>query len=58
MGLTDGYSINKLMHMVESGKLPARKMATRHYTMDRFIEAYDLFANTAEDKVVKLVITP
>ncbi|MBI8988741.1 zinc-dependent alcohol dehydrogenase family protein [Corynebacterium meridianum] len=58
MGLIDGYSIDKLMRMVESGKLPARKMATHHYTMDRFIEAYDLFANAAENKVVKLVITP
>ncbi|MEZ2122791.1 MULTISPECIES: zinc-dependent alcohol dehydrogenase family protein [unclassified Corynebacterium] len=58
MGLIDGYSIDRLLRMVASGKLPAEKMATHRFKMDDFIEAYDLFANAAEHKAVKLVITP
>lgn len=57
MGLIDGYSIGRLLKMVESGKLPAAKMATHHFTMSQFMEAYDLFANAAEHQAVKLVIT-
>ena len=56
-GLVDGYSIERLLKMVESGKLEAKKMATHYFTMSQFMEAYDLFANAAEHSAVKLVIT-
>lgn len=57
MGLIDGYSIENLLRMVESGKLNARQMATHYFKMSQFEEAYDFFANAAENHAVKLVIT-
>ena len=57
MGLIDGYSIDSLLRMVASGKLPAKKMATHYFKMSEFMEAYDLFANAAEHNAVKVVIS-
>ena len=56
-GLVDGYSIERLLKMVQSSKLEAKKMATHRFMMDQFMEAYDLFSNAAEHNAVKLVIT-
>lgn len=56
-GLVDCRTVDRLLAMVQSGKLPAAKMATHRFTMSQFMEAYDLFANAAENQAVKVVIT-
>lgn len=57
MGLVDCSTVDKLLSMVSSGKLEARKMATHRFGFDQFEEAYDLFANAADHQAVKVVIS-
>lgn len=57
MGLVDCNTVENLLNMVRSGRLNAKAMATHYFTFDQFEEAYDLFANAAENKAVKVVIS-
>lgn len=57
MGLVNCNTVENLLNMVRSGRLNAKAMATHHFTFDQFEEAYDLFANAAEHKAVKVVIS-
>ena len=56
-GLVDCNTVENLLNMVRSGRLNAKAMATHYFTFDQFEEAYDLFANAAENKAVKVVIS-
>ena len=56
-GLVDCNTVENLLSMVRSGRLNAKAMATHYFTFDQFEEAYDLFANAAENKAVKVVIS-
>jgi len=56
MGLVNANTTKMLLKLVASGKLPAEKLATHHFTFDQFLDAYDTFARAAETKALKVVI--
>ncbi|TDW30495.1 zinc-dependent alcohol dehydrogenase family protein [Cryobacterium psychrophilum] len=56
MGLVNANTTKMLLKLVASGKLPAEKLATHHFTFDQFLEAYDTFSRAAETKALKVVI--
>jgi alcohol dehydrogenase len=58
MGLVDTVSIPTLLTMVASGRIPAEKLGTHHFTFDQMDEAYDTFKNAADHLALKTVITP
>lgn len=58
MGLVDTVSIPTLLKMVGSGRIPAEKMGTHTFTFDQMEEAYEVFANAADNLALKVVITP
>jgi alcohol dehydrogenase len=58
MGLVDTVSIPTLLTMVASGRIPAEKMGTHDFTFASIDEAYDVFANAADNLALKVVITP
>jgi threonine dehydrogenase-like Zn-dependent dehydrogenase len=58
MGLMATVSIPTLLTMVASGRIPAEKMGTRHFTFDQIDEAYDTFTNAGERLALTTVITP
>ncbi len=58
MGLVDTVSIPILLKMVDSGRIPAEKMGTHTFTFDEIDQAYDVFANAADEQALKVVITP
>ncbi|MBA4022869.1 MAG: alcohol dehydrogenase [Gordonia sp.] len=58
MGLVDTVSIPTLLKMVASGRLPAEKMGTHHFTFDQIDEAYDVFSHAADNQALKVVISP
>lgn len=58
MGLVDTVSIPTLLKMVSSGRLPAEKMGTHHFTFDQIDEAYDVFSHAADNQALKVVISP
>jgi alcohol dehydrogenase len=58
MGLVDTVSIPTLLKMVASGRIPAEKMGTHHFTFDQMDEAYETFRHAADHLALKTVITP
>jgi alcohol dehydrogenase len=58
MGLVDTVSIPTLLKMVASGRIPAEKMGTHHFTFDQMDEAYETFKHAADHLALKTVITP
>ncbi|HEU5084164.1 MAG TPA: zinc-dependent alcohol dehydrogenase family protein [Acidimicrobiales bacterium] len=56
-GLVDTFSTPTLLKLVTSRQVDSRKFATHHFTMDQFMEAYDVFARASETGALKVVIT-
>ena len=56
MGLVDATSTATLMKMVESGNLPSEKMGTHTFKLDEIDRAWDVFANAATEKALKVVL--
>ena len=56
-GLVDGTSIDVLLKMVQSGRLPAEQFSTHHFALDDIMEAYDVFGNAAKHNALKVVLT-
>jgi alcohol dehydrogenase len=58
MGLVDTVSIPTLLTMVASGRIPAEKMGTHRFTFGQMDEAYEVFAQAAQNMALKVIITP
>jgi alcohol dehydrogenase len=58
MGLVDTRSIPTLLALMTSRILKTKDLATHHFTMDKFIDAYEAFANAATSGALKVIITP
>ncbi|MCC5578075.1 alcohol dehydrogenase catalytic domain-containing protein [Microtetraspora sp. AC03309] len=56
MGLVDTVSIPTLLTMVANGRIPAENLGTHSFTFGQMEEAYDVFANAAENHALKVVI--
>lgn len=57
MGLVNTNTLPMLLKLVASGKLDVSKYITHRFTLDEFIDAYDVFGRAAETKALKLAIT-
>jgi alcohol dehydrogenase len=56
-GLVDTFSTPTLLKLVTSRQVDSRKFVTHHFTMDQFLEAYDVFSRAGETGALKVVIT-
>lgn len=56
-GLVDTYSTPTLLKLVTSRQVDSRRFVTHHFTMDDFMEAYDVFARAGETGALKVVVT-
>jgi alcohol dehydrogenase len=56
-GLVDTYSTPTLLKLVTSRQVDSRRFVTHHFTMDDFMEAYDVFTRAGETGALKVVIT-
>jgi alcohol dehydrogenase len=56
-GLVDTYSTPTLLQMVSSGQLPTTAFATHQYALADIETAYDTFANAADERALKVVLT-
>jgi len=57
MGLVNTNTTPMLLKLVQSKKLPAKQLATHHFTFDQFLDAYDTFSRAAETKALKVIIS-
>ena len=56
-GLVDTYSTPILLKLVASGQLRIGELITHHFSLNQFIEAYDIFARAADTGALKVVLT-
>jgi alcohol dehydrogenase len=56
-GQVDGSSTPALMRLVAAGQLDAGLLVTHRFGMDEFEQAYDVFANAADNGALKVVLT-
>jgi alcohol dehydrogenase len=56
-GLKDTSSTPTLMRLVTSGQIDAKRFITHRFGLDEFEEAYDVFANAADNGALKVVLS-
>ena len=54
--LEDGGTTPMLLGMVQSGRLPAKKLVSHRFKLTEILKAYDTFANAAKEHALKVVI--
>ena len=57
-GLVDTYSTPTLLKLTASHQVDAARFVTHHFTLDQFMEAYDVFSQAADTGALKVVLTP
>ena len=55
-GLVDTYSVPQLLSLIEGGRLDPTKFATHQFPMADVMSAYDVFADAANTKALKVVL--
>ncbi|HUG84295.1 MAG TPA: zinc-dependent alcohol dehydrogenase family protein [Euzebya sp.] len=56
-GLVDTYSTPRLLRLLTTGQIDAKRFVSHHFAMDDFMAAYDTFANAADTGALKVVLT-
>lgn len=56
-GLVDTYSTPTLLRLIENGQIGAGLFATHHFSLDEFMNAYDVFSRAADTGALKVVLT-
>jgi alcohol dehydrogenase len=56
-GLVDTYSTPMFLRLLAGHQLDVTRIATHHFTLDQFMEAYDVFGRSAETGALKVVVT-
>ncbi len=56
-GLVDTYSTPTLLRLVKSKQIDAARFVSHRFALDRFMEAYDVFARANETSALKVVLT-
>jgi alcohol dehydrogenase len=57
-GLVDTYSTPTLLRLATSHQVDARRFVSHHFTLDQFVEAYDVFERAGETGALKIVLAP
>ncbi|HEV7166697.1 MAG TPA: zinc-dependent alcohol dehydrogenase family protein [Micrococcaceae bacterium] len=56
MGLVNANSTPMLLKLVAQKKIPAGKLATHRFALEKIMDAYDTFSRAAETKALKVVL--
>ena len=56
-GLVDTYSTPTLLKLITSRQLDVNEFVTHHFSMDEFMDAYDVFSRAGETGGLKVVVT-
>jgi alcohol dehydrogenase len=57
MGLVDTFSTPTFLKLLAGHQLDAAAFATHHFTLDQFMDAYDVFARASETGALKVVLS-
>ena len=56
--LVDTFSIPNLLRLVENDQLHPEKLITHHFALADAMRAYEVFGHAAEQKALKVILTP
>jgi alcohol dehydrogenase len=56
--LVDTVTTPMLLKVVQSGKLKPEQLITHHFYLDEIIKAYDVFSKGAQEKALKVILSP
>jgi alcohol dehydrogenase len=56
-GLVDTFSTPTFLKLLAGHQLDATRFATHHFTLDQFMDAYDVFSRASETGALKVVLT-
>ena len=56
-GLVDTFSTPTLLKLATSRQLDTSRFVTHHFTLDQFVDAYDVFSRASETGALKVVLT-
>lgn len=54
--LVDTVTTPMLIKMVQSGRLEVKKLVSHRFELSEIMKAYDIFANAAKEKALKVVL--
>ena len=57
IGLVDTYSTPTFLRLLAGHQLDASRFVTHHFTIDKFMDAYDVFSRAGETGALKVVLT-
>jgi alcohol dehydrogenase len=57
-GLVDTYSTPALLRLLTGSQLDAARFVSHHFTFDQFMEAYEVFSQSARPGALKVALTP
>lgn len=57
MGLVNTDTLGMLLKLVAQGKLPVEYLVTHRFALDDIVSAYDTFADAAQTKAIKVLMT-
>jgi alcohol dehydrogenase len=57
-GLVDTYSTPTFLRLLAGHQLDATRFVTHHFTLDQFMDAYDVFARAGDTGALKVVLKP
>ena len=55
-GLVDTYATPTLLRLVAHRRLAPDRLATHHFALDQFMDAYDLIARAGDTGALKVVV--
>jgi alcohol dehydrogenase len=56
-GRVDTFSTPTLLKLATSSQLDPSRFVTHHFTLDQFVDAYDVFSRAGETGALKVVLT-
>ncbi|MEB0055042.1 alcohol dehydrogenase, partial [Pseudomonas sp. FG1] len=56
-GLVNTNTTPMLLKTVQSGKIEPGQLITHRFKLDNILEAYEVFANAAKEKAIKVILS-
>jgi alcohol dehydrogenase len=54
--LVDTVSTQRLLDILQSGKIDPKRLITHHFTLDKILDAYETFGHAADTRALKVII--
>jgi alcohol dehydrogenase len=56
--LVDAATTSLLLKVVQSKKIDPKMLVTHHFSLDKIVDAYEIFSHAARNEALKVILTP